>query len=137
VESVNEDLEILKELAATAHRHLEFADRYDLVGLVEEFSQTLRAELDYIREGHSAERLAENFAGDPGIHVPRVIWDATTTRVLTLERIRGIKINDLASLDKQGTDRRWLAQYATNAVLKNGLRGRLLSCRSAPGKLLR
>src|SRR5678816_550102 len=58
VESVNEDLEILKELAATASRHLEFADRYDLVGLVEEFSQTLRAELDYIREGHSAERFA-------------------------------------------------------------------------------
>ena len=78
----------------------------------------MRAELDYIREGHSAERFAENFAGDPVVHVPRVIWDATTSRVLTLERIRGIKINDLASLDKQGTNRRWLAQYATNVVLK-------------------
>ena len=118
VESVNEDLEILKELAATAHRHLGFADRYDLVGLVEEFSQTLRAELDYIREGHSAERFAQNLASDPGIHVPRVFWDATTSRVLTLERIRGIKINDLKGLDKQETDRRQLAQYATNVVLK-------------------
>jgi ubiquinone biosynthesis protein len=118
VESVNEDLEILKELAATASRHLEFADRYDLVGLVEEFSQTLRAELDYIREGHSAERFAQNLASDHGIHVPRVFWDATTSRVLTLERIRGIKINDLEGLDKQGTDRRRLAQYATNVVLK-------------------
>lgn len=118
VESVNEDLEILKELAATANRHLGFADRYDLAGLVEEFSQTLRAELDYIREGHSAERFAENLASDPGIHVPRVFWDATTSRVLTLERIRGIKINDLEGLDKQGTDRRRLAQYATNVVLK-------------------
>ena len=115
---MNEDLEILKELAATASRHLEFADRYDLAGLVEEFSQTLRAELDYIREGHSAERFAKNLATDPGIHVPRVFWDATTSRVLTLERIRGIKINDLESLDEQGTDRRWLAQYATNVVLK-------------------
>jgi ubiquinone biosynthesis protein len=118
VEGVNEDLEILKELAATAHRHLEFADRYDLVGLVEEFSQTLRAELDYIREGHSAERFAQNLASDQGIHVPRVFWDATTSRVLTLERIRGIKINDLEGLDEQGTDRRRLAQHATNVVLK-------------------
>ena len=50
VEQVNEDLEILKELAATASRHWDFADRYDLTGLVEEFSQTLRSELDYIRE---------------------------------------------------------------------------------------
>ena len=118
VEQVNEDLEILKELATTASRYLEFADRYDLAGLVEEFSQTLRSELDYIREGHSAERFAENFASDRGIHVARVFWDFTTSRVLTLERIRGIKINDLEALDKQQTDRRWLAQCASNVVLK-------------------
>lgn len=118
VEQVNEDLEILKELAATASRHWNFADRYDLVGLVEEFSQTLRAELDYIREGHNAERFAANFAGDSHIHVPRVFWEMTTTRVLTLERMRGIKINDLKALDEQGTDRRWLADYATNVVVK-------------------
>ena len=118
VEQVNEDLEILKELAATASRHWDFADRYDLSGLVEEFSQTLRSELDYIREGHNAEKFAANFAEDPLIHVPRVFWAATTARVLTLERMRGIKINDLKGLDEQGTDRRWLAHYATNVVLK-------------------
>jgi ubiquinone biosynthesis protein len=118
VEQVNEDLEILKELAATASRHWNFADRYDLSGLVEEFSQTLRSELDYIREGHNAEKFAANFAADPLIHVPRVFWEATTSRVLTLERIRGIKINDLEGLDEQGTDRRWLAHYATSVVLK-------------------
>ena len=118
VEQVNEDLEILKELAATAIRHSNFAAQYDLIGLVEEFSQTLRAELDYIREGHSAERFAANFATDPHIHIPRVFWEATTSRVLTLERIRGVKINDLVALDQQGTDRPWLAHYATNIVLK-------------------
>lgn len=118
VEQVNEDLEILKELAATASRHWSFADQYDLTGLVEEFSQTLRRELDYIREAHNAERFAFNFATDPHIHVPRIFWQATTSRVLTLERIRGIKINDLKALDEQGTDRRRLADYATNVVLK-------------------
>jgi ubiquinone biosynthesis protein len=118
VEQVNEDLEILKELAASASRHLSFADHYDLTGLVEEFSQTLRRELDYVREAHNAERFAVNFATDPHIHVPRVFWEATTSRVLTLERIRGIKINDLKALDEQGTDRRWLADYATSVVLK-------------------
>jgi ubiquinone biosynthesis protein len=118
VDQVNEDLEILKELAARASRHLEFADRYNLAGLVEEFSQTLRTELDYIRERHSAERFAANFADDPRIHVPRVFAELSTARVLTLERIRGIKINDLEGLDKQGIDRRALAQYATDVVLK-------------------
>ncbi len=118
VEQVNEDLEILKELAATASRHWSFAEHYDLTGLVEEFSQTLRRELDYIREAHNAERFAANFAADSHIHVPCVFWEATTSRVLTLERIRGIKINDLEALDEQGTDRRWLAGYATNVLLK-------------------
>lgn len=118
VEQVNEDLEILKELAGTAGRHWSFADHYDLTGLVEEFSQTLRHELDYIREAHNAERFAVNFGSDSHIHVPRVFWEATTSRVLTLERIRGVKINDLKALDEQGTDRRWLADYATNVILK-------------------
>lgn len=118
VEQVHEDLEILKELATTASRHWEFADRYDLVGIVDEFSETLLAELDYIREGHNAERFAANFAGESRIHIPRVYWETTTSRVLTLERIRGTKINDLVSLDKQGIDRSDLAEFATDVVMR-------------------
>jgi len=118
LEQVEEDLEILKRLATTATRHWKFASRYDLIGLAQEFSDTLRSELDYMREGQSAETFAKNFANDPGLHIPRIFWDTTTTRVLTLERIRGTKINDLASLDKQGIDRSALAKYATNVILK-------------------
>ena len=118
LEQVEEDLEILKRLAASAARHWEFANRYDLPGLAQEFSDTLRSELDYIREGQSAEAFATNFAGDPKIHIPRIFWDTTTTRVLTMERIQGTKINDLAALDRQGIDRSALAEYATNVTLK-------------------
>lgn len=88
------------------------------LGGTQEFSDTLRSELDYIREGQSAERFAANFLDDPGIHIPRVFWESTTKRVLTLERIRGTKINDLAGLDAQGIDRPALTEYATNVVLK-------------------
>ena len=118
LEQVEEDLQILKLLAASAARHWEFANRYDLPGLAQEFSDTLRSELDYIREGQSAETFATNFADDPKIHIPRIFWDTTTTRVLTLERITGTKINDVAALDKQGIDRAALAEYATNVTLK-------------------
>lgn len=118
VEQVQEDLEILTQLAAAAARHWEFADRYDLMGLTQEFSETLRSELNYVEEGRNAERFAASFAADPKIHIPRVFWDTTTSRVLTLERIRGTKINDLAGLDRNGIDRPALAEYATNVVLK-------------------
>lgn len=118
IEQVDEDLRILKELAEAVTGRLAFADRYNIPSIVEEFSETLRAELDYVREAHNAERFAENFADEPGLHIPRVYWETSTARVLTLERIRGTKISDVASLDKQGIDRPALAKFATDVVLR-------------------
>lgn len=118
VEQVEQDLDILQRLAATAARRWELADRYDVVGLAREFAETLRAELDYIGEGRNAERFAANFAGNPDIHIPRVFWEATTACVITLERIRGVKISDTAGLDAAGIDRPALARRAARAFLK-------------------
>ncbi len=124
VEQVAEDLEILENLAATASRHWEVADRYDLVGLVQEFAQTLRAELDYIHEGRNAERFAADLADDPAVHIPRVFWEFTTSRVLTLERIRGLKIDDVDALTAAGIDCKRLAAHAAEIevrmVFENG-----------------
>jgi ubiquinone biosynthesis protein len=117
VEQIDQDLEILQNLAATAARHWELANDYDLVGLTQEFAQTLRSELDYVREGRNAERFGTDFAGDPDLHVPRVFWATTTSRVLTLERVRGIKINDREEVDAAGIDRGSLARRATRVLL--------------------
>jgi ubiquinone biosynthesis protein len=116
VEQVEEDLEILRNLAAHASRRWQAAADYDIVGLADEFAQTLRAELDYLREGRNAERFAANFAQDDEVHIPRVFWDTTTTRVLTLERIRGVKVDDTEALDEAGIDRRALAELATRVT---------------------
>jgi ubiquinone biosynthesis protein len=118
VELVEADLEILQDLATSANQRWELAADYDLVGLAQEFAQTLRAELDYLREAGNAERFAASFADDPTVHVPRIIRDHSTSRVLTLERVRGIKIDDLAALDAAGIDRRALADRASKLLLK-------------------
>ncbi len=115
---IEEDLEILQNLAAQASRRWAIAADYNLTGIAAEFAQTLRAELDYLQEGRSAERFTANFAGDDGIHIPRIFWDTTTSRVLTLERIRGIKVSDLEALDAAGIDRRDLANRAAGAAAK-------------------
>ncbi|MGH2458209.1 MAG: ABC1 kinase family protein [Chloroflexota bacterium] len=117
-EQVAEDLEILQNLATTASRHWEIAEQYDVVGLAQEFAQTLDAELDYVREGRSAERFAENFAGDPDVHIPRIFWAGTTSRVLTQERIHGIKVSDLVGLREAGIDRSDLAERAAKVILR-------------------
>ena len=118
LEHVEEDLEILQNMAAAASLRWELAEEYDIVGVAQEFSQTLRAELDYIREGRSAERFGENFADDSSVHIPEVFWDQTTSCVLTLERIRGIKIDDVSALDAAGIDRKALAERAARVILK-------------------
>ncbi|MGB3682061.1 MAG: AarF/ABC1/UbiB kinase family protein [Rubrobacteraceae bacterium] len=117
VEQVEEDLQILRNLAATASRRWEVAEQYDIVALVEEFSETLRAELDYVREGRDAERFAENFADDPEVHIPKVFRETSTSRVLTLERLRGTKVNDVRALEEAGIDRGELAKRAVRITL--------------------
>jgi ubiquinone biosynthesis protein len=118
VEQVDEDLEILQNLAVAASRRSELANQYDLVGLAQEFAQSLRSELDYLHEGQNAERFAKNFAGSSDVHIPRVFWETTTSRVLTLERVRGVKISDTAALDEAGIDRVSLAQRAADLLVK-------------------
>ncbi len=116
VEQVGDDLEIMRNLAMHASRHWEVAARTDVVGLVDDFADTTRAELDYLREGRNAERFAKEFAGDPDVHIPKVYWETSTSRVLTLERLWGIKVSDLEALDSAGIDRPALASRATRIV---------------------
>lgn len=118
VDHIEADLTLLHRLAVTASQRSSLAAQYDLVALTEEFAQTLRAELDYVQEGHNAERVAANFAQDPTVHIPCIFWETTTARVLTLERIHGIKINDLAALDAAHIDRAVVAERAAKIILK-------------------
>lgn len=115
---VTQDLEILAGLAEWAKSHTQLGRDYNLPALVREFAYTLRNELDYVYEAHNAERIARDFAGDPALRVPKVHWDFTTPRVLTLERMDGIKISDVAAMDAAGIDRRAVARNAVSILMR-------------------
>jgi len=83
-----------------------------VIGLAQEFGGELRGQLDYVREACNAERFAANFAKTADVHIPRVFWELTSSRVITLERIEGMKITDLDGLAVAGVDRRELASHA-------------------------
>ena len=117
VAQVEVDLAVLEWAAAVAHRCLAVARRLDVAGLVSELARTLRAELDYEVEAANAERLAANLASDPTVHVPTVHREASTGRIITLDRIEGIKVSDLAALDAAGVDRHELARKIVDVVL--------------------
>lgn len=117
VAQVEEDLAIVQRLARQASRRWELARGYDLEGIAQDFAISLRAEMDYLQEGQNAERFAANFSADPDVLIPRVFWERTTSRVLTLERMTGIKVDDLEHLDAAGIDRAAVARRGADMVL--------------------
>lgn len=117
-ELVETDLEILFEVARLADRHTAWGRLYDFSGMVEEFAATLREEMDYLAEARHAERFRQNLADMPGIYIPEIYWDYTTRRVLTMEKVAGVKLNDPERLGTAQVDRPALARLLTQAVLK-------------------
>jgi ubiquinone biosynthesis protein len=135
VEQIDEDLKLLHRLAAIASGRLGSAEGWDLVGVVREFDASLRAEVDYLHEGHNAERFGQNFKQSDHVHIPKVFWDATTTRVLTMERIKGSRITDTPALQAAGIDCDGVADNATKIVLKMLLEDGFFHADLHPGNL--
>jgi ubiquinone biosynthesis protein len=112
------DLDILLELAALAEKRTDWGRHYGVLSLVQEFADTLRTEQNYEQEGHNIDRYRQMFAGEGYVRIPKVYWGTTTRRVLTMERIQGIKITDVAALDAAGLDRKEVARHNIAILLK-------------------
>ncbi|MFC9558510.1 ABC1 kinase family protein [Agromyces sp. NPDC056965] len=101
-EIVAVDLAALRRVAGWLRRVRIVSDRVDAPALVEEFAQTSLEEIDYLHEAANAERFAESFAADDRVYAPAVVWERITRRVLTLEDVTAIKINDTDALQAAG-----------------------------------
>ncbi|MFD1720693.1 ABC1 kinase family protein [Amnibacterium endophyticum] len=101
---VDVDLAALRTVAARLNRVQLVRRRVDLPGLAEEFAETSLEEVDYLHEAGNAERFTAQFAGDDRVRTPGVAWERATRRVLTLEDVTAIKVNDLAALRAAGID---------------------------------
>ncbi|ALF10740.1 2-polyprenylphenol 6-hydroxylase [Parageobacillus thermoglucosidasius] len=115
---IETDLEILQDLATLAERRLEWAAQYQICDMVDEFSRSLRAELDYTIEARNAEKISNQFKNDPGIHIPKVFWEYSTKKVLTMEYVEGIKFNELERLKQNGYNLKKLADRLAKAVFQ-------------------
>lgn len=98
------DLRALRRVAGWLSRVHVVSDRVDVPALVEEFAATSLQEIDYLHEAAGAERFAADFAGDDRVAVPELVWERTTRRVLTMQDVTAIKINDVQALRAAGID---------------------------------
>lgn len=98
------DLRALRRVAGWLSRVKLVSDRVDMPALLEEFAVTSLEEIDYLHEAASAERFAQGCADDDRVGVPELVWERTTRRVLTLQDVTAIKINDVGALRAAGID---------------------------------
>ncbi|HEY1015011.1 MAG TPA: AarF/UbiB family protein [Herpetosiphonaceae bacterium] len=112
------DLAALRWVARIVHQYGPIRRRTNTPALIEEFARITLRELEYLLEADHADRFRQNFAEDPGVHVPLVYRQHSTDCVLTMERISGIKISDYEGLDAAGVDRLALANKLFQAYLQ-------------------
>ena len=133
---IETDLDILFHLTRLAERHIPESRLYDPVGVAEEFAKTIRMELDYGTEGRNAERFRKNFEEEKTIYIPKVYWELSSKRILTMEYIDGIKINHLKELEEAGYDRKKLAENGAKSFMKQMLIDGFFHADPHPGNIL-
>ncbi len=101
---VQADLDILKNLAQLAERRLTFLVPYAPAALAREFERSLKRELDFTVERRTMERCQAQFADEPTAHIPFVVREYSTSRVLAMEYIGGVSVNDLDGLKQMGIE---------------------------------
>ena len=129
------DLLAVGKLLKVFRRYFSWTRRYNLEGIYNEFFTILYQEIDYVIEGKNADRFRKNFEGYPRIVVPKVYWEYSTSIVLTLEYVPGIKIDDRQALEACGLDPKQINQLGICCYLKQLLQDGFFHADPHPGNL--
>lgn len=97
-------------LFATLLSKLKVIRRFKPVEIVKEINQSFFDELNLVREAANASQIRRNFENSTIHYVPKIYWEYTSSTVMVMERVGGIRVSDIETLDALGVDRRLLAQ---------------------------
>ncbi|MEM8604674.1 MAG: AarF/ABC1/UbiB kinase family protein [Cyanobacteria bacterium P01_H01_bin.121] len=134
-ESITLDIYILRQLAAWAMTNVKRI-RSDLVAITDEFGDRIFDEMDYTQEGRNAERFAELYGYIDEIYIPRIYWQYTNRRVLTMEWVTGTKLTKLEDISQQGIDAAHLIEVGVQCSLRQLLEHGFFHADPHPGNLL-
>ncbi|MBV9388877.1 MAG: AarF/ABC1/UbiB kinase family protein [Chroococcidiopsidaceae cyanobacterium CP_BM_ER_R8_30] len=134
-ERITVDLYVLRGLAAWVQKTFKQI-RSDLVAILDEFGYRIFEEMDYIQEGQNAERFARLYGHIPDVYVPRIYWEYTNRRVLTMEWINGTKLTQVEALRDQGINARHIIEVGVHCSLRQLLEYGFFHADPHPGNLL-
>ena len=117
-EQLQDDVAFFREVAGFLTSHTDAGRRIDMVGVIQQLERALSDELDYRIEARNAATFRRALAEFPRLLVPRIIEAYTSQRVLTMERIRGIKIDAVPRIARIEYDFTKVADEFAKAYLK-------------------
>lgn len=133
---ISGDVEIMRKIAKFAKRFPSLNQNADWSGMLKEFDETIHEEMDYASEGRNAERFNESFKDWSNIHVPEIHWEATTSKILTMEFIHGDKVTDLDKLKARKVSPEKVNRLLIRTYLKQLLEDGFFHADPHPGNLL-
>lgn len=119
--TIEQDIHILFYLAHLIEKYIPQLRPYQPVRVVKEFADWTLRELDFKTEGRNADRFAVAFKENEHVHIPKIYWEYTTEKVLTMEFLHGLKADDLQGMKKLKINTRALAQHGVDALLQQFL----------------
>jgi ubiquinone biosynthesis protein len=134
-EKIEQDLEVMRTIAALASRYWEHGERLKPLEVVAEYEQTIIDELDLMREAGNAAQLKRNFEGSEMLYVPEIYWDFCRPEVLVQERIHGIPISDMEALRAAGTNIEKLAENGVEIFFTQVFRHNFFHADMHPGNI--
>jgi ubiquinone biosynthesis protein len=134
-EQIETDIGILMYAANLLEKYVPESSFFNPTGIVEEFSRTVRKELDFLEETRNCNRFRKNFEQNPDIYIPKICEEYTTDRMIIMERIEGVRIDDISGIIRQGLDRKRLAKLGVNAYFKQILEDGFFHADPHPGNI--
>jgi predicted unusual protein kinase regulating ubiquinone biosynthesis (AarF/ABC1/UbiB family) len=129
------DLRAIYQVIKLLKRFTKWEQVIDFDAIFIEFKENVKAELDYIQEGHNAETIARNSQDDPDVIIPKIYWDYTTRRVLTMEYLEGIKVTEHQLMEQYQINRQALAAKLLQIYVKQILIDGFYHADPHPGNL--
>ena len=129
------DLDIMQQVAFVLQKHPRWSRGRDWVGIAKECKKVLLKELDFQIEAEYAARFKQQFLGDQTIKIPNVIWEYSTKKILCLDYLPGIKINDIKRLNENGIEPKTIAKIGTTSYLQQLVKFGFFHADPHPGNL--
>lgn len=133
--TIRHDIAVLSLAASLIEIFWKHGKRLRAKAVVKEFEKTIWNELDLMREAANASQLRRNFANSDMMYVPKIYWDYTRDHVMTMERIYGVQISDIKTLEKNHVDLKKLSQYGVEIFFTQVFRDAFFHADMHPGNL--